>query len=300
MLYTPDMIARRIVRVIQPLVAPVTAGGEAKLIRKRMRDAIVPVLREIGIDNDATVAEADARTVSAETTMAQMQASERADADRRVEAQKTQDAADCRALRQADATSADMAKTAAVAAARQEEKDACTSLRQSDAAAATKACNDAVAAARSDEQQKCATLRAQDAAAAGAAQTSAVNAAKAAEQQACATLRAQDAAAAATAQANAVAAARAEEKAAAATAQANAVAAARTDEQQKCAALRSSDAAAAETKRLADVAAARKSERTIILGEINAAPVTGITVALTLFAASMREQIRTYVSKGPY
>ena len=108
-----------------------------------------------------------------------------------------------------------------------------------------------------------------------------MSAARSQEQAACATQRQSDAQAAATAQTAAVASARAQEQAA-------------------CTALRQQDAVTAAATQAAAVAAAKASERAKCVQEIETAPVSGITVALTLFASSMRTQIRNYVATGPH
>ena len=75
---------------------------------------------------------------------------------------------------------------------------------------------------------------------------------------------------------------------------------ARAQERAACVTLRASDATAAQQAQVSAVATARTSERARCVQEIQAAPVTGITVALNLFAASMRTQIRNYVAAGPH
>ena len=82
--------------------------------------------------------------------------------------------------------------------------------------------------------------------------------------------------------------------------QAAAVDDARVQERAACAALRASDATTAQQAQASAVAAARTAERARCVKEIEAAPVSGITVALNLFAASMRTQIRNYVAAGPH
>lgn len=225
----PDLIARSIVDRLFPIVSAAVVGPEAGVVKARIRAAVDDVLRE----TSAEAASAQ-RAMQADFDIAMT--AELADRRAEMDRTKTDMKAECRALREADATSAALALQNAVAAVRQEEQAAAAEA-QRQAIIVWDAC--------------CTKLRAEDATAAQKAQT-------------------------------------------------DAVAAARADEQSKCSAARAADAKAAETKRLADVAAARLDERAKCVAEIAVAPVTGITVALTLFAASMRSQIQSYVKAGPY
>lgn len=140
---------------------------------------------------------------------------------------------------------------------------------------------EAIAEARDEERTEAAQQRQQDATVASQTQQQAVAAVRADEQQKCAGQRQQDATAATGAQHAAVAAAR-------------------QDEQQKCASLRAQDAATAAADKVAAIAAAKTSERVKCVQEIAVAPVTGITIGVTLFAGSMRDQIKNYVATGPH
>lgn len=162
---------------------------------------------------------------------------------------------------EADQRRADMTsgQKDAIAVARDEERATALRQRADDKLIADKALADAVASARRDEQQKAQQALSAAAITAAADKAAALSAAEAKRQQD--------------------------------------VAAARADEQTKCAALRQSDATTAAAAQTAAVAAAKTSERTKIVGEIQVAPVTGITITLL---GNVRQQIKTYVQNGPY
>ncbi|MCW4115639.1 hypothetical protein NPA31_011760 [Aurantimonas sp. MSK8Z-1] len=227
-------MTRAIVNRLWPELAGVITGPRAKVVQGRINAAVNDAINEMFAAAQTAAAEQatvhDAAMRRSRATMHETQTAALDDA-RRDEREQ------CRALREADATAAELDKTTALAAAR---------------ATADARLAEALAAAQT---------------AADTRQTEAV------------------AAAVATAVANGRTAANAR--------QADAVSAA-------SAAATAAERAAGDNRQSAAVAAARTSERAKCVEEIAVAPVSGITVALSVFAASMRNQIKQYVMTGPH